>query len=158
ASRRCDRWTVSRNRIGHAARFRFTIVRRSHCSILDHRRDAAMPRAASTADRWFRLDDFARDVRFSLRAWRRRPAFAIVVIATLAVAIGAVVAVFSVVEAVLLRPLPYADAGRLVAVWDGHLTDRSLAKIFPSYADFETWQRESRTMDQLAAVTWATGD
>src|SRR4029077_10194601 len=73
-------------------------------------------------------------------------------------AIGAVTAVFSVVEAVLLRPPPYADAGRLVVVRDGHLTDRNLAKIFASYADFETWQRESRTIDQLAALTWATGD
>ena len=117
-----------------------------------------MQSPTSTVDRWFWLDDIARDVRFSVRTWRRKPAFAVVAISTLAIAIGAVTAVFSVVEAVLLRPLPYGDAGRLVVVWDGHLTDRNLAKIFASYADFETWQRESRTIDQLAALTWATGD
>src|SRR5262245_41581067 len=109
-------------------------------------------------DRWFWLDDIGRDVRYSFRTWRRKPGFATVAILTLAVGIGSVAAVFTLVQAVLLHPLPYANADRLVAVWDGHVTDRNLAKIFASYADFETWTRESRTMEQMAALTWATGD
>ncbi|HMF95304.1 MAG TPA: ABC transporter permease [Vicinamibacterales bacterium] len=117
-----------------------------------------MQRTTSTVDRWFWFDDVARDIRYSARSWRRRPAFATVAVLTLAVAIGAVTTVFSTVEAVLLRPLPYADADRLVAVWDGHVSDRNLAKIFASYADFDLWRRESRTLDQVAAVTWATGE
>src|SRR5262245_34241840 len=119
-----------------------------------------MQPSTSTAARarWIWLDDVARDVRYSVRSWRRRPAFATVAILTLAVGIGAVTAVFSIVEAVLLRPLPYADADRLVAVWDGHVTERNLAKIFASYADFDMWRRESRTMEQVAALTWAIGD
>jgi predicted permease len=99
-----------------------------------------------------------RDVRYALRTWWRRPGFALVAVATLAVAIGGCAAVFSVVEAVLLRPLPYADSDRLVAIWDAHVTDRNLAKIFPSFADFETWRRDSRTIELASAVTWATGD
>jgi len=115
--------------------------------------------AATTAiDRWFWLDDIGRDVRYSFRAWRRKPGFAIVAILTLAVGIGSVTAVFSLVQAVLLHPLPYANTDRLVAVWDGHLTDRNLAKIFASYADFEMWRRESLTLEAVAALTWATGD
>src|SRR5262249_58230370 len=91
-----------------------------------------MPPVTSSVDRWFWLDDVARDIRYSVRAWRRRPAFALVAILTLAVGIGAVTVVFSIVEAVLLRPLPYADPDRLVAVWDGHVRDQNLAKIFAS--------------------------
>ena len=97
-------------------------------------------------------------MQYGLRTWRGNPAFAIVAIVTLALGIGATTAVFSVVEAVLLRPLPYADVDRLVAIWDGHLKDRSLAKIFASYEDFETWRRHSRSFEQLGAATWATGD
>jgi putative ABC transport system permease protein len=99
-----------------------------------------------------------RDVRYALRTWRRGPGFALVAIATLAVAIGGATAVFSMCEAVLFRPLPYAESGRLIAVWDRHATDRKLAKIFASYADFETWRHDSRTIELAAAATWATGD
>jgi predicted permease len=104
------------------------------------------------------LADLGRDVRYGVRTWGRNPGFAVVAIVTLALGIGATTAVFSVVEAVLLRPLPYANVQRLVAIWDGHLKDRSLAKIFASYEDFETWRRHSRSFEQLGAATWATGD
>jgi predicted permease len=104
------------------------------------------------------LEEVWRDVRYGLRTWRRSPGFACVAIATLAVAIGGVTAVFSIVEAVLLRPLPYAESDRLVAVWDSHATDRNLAKIFASYADFDTWRRDSQTIELVSAATWATGD
>src|SRR5262245_52622896 len=117
-----------------------------------------MTPVTSSVDRWFWHNDVSRDIRYIVRACRRRPAFALVAILTLAVGIGAVTAVFSIVEAVLLRPLPYADPDRLVAVWDGHVRDQNLAKIFASYADFDMWRRESRTMEQVAALTWAIGD
>src|SRR5438105_7104986 len=104
------------------------------------------------------LRDIGRDLRFGMRSWRRTPGVAAVAVITLAVAIGAMTAVFSVVEAVLIEPLPYADVDRLVAVWDGHVKDGSLAKIFPPFEDFETWRRHSASFDGLAAATWATGD
>ena len=63
------------------------------------------------------LDDVTRDLRHGARTLRRSPSFAAVVMLTLAIGIGANTAVFSVVNSVLLEPLPYPRAGELVAVW-----------------------------------------
>ena len=61
---------------------------------------------------WTRLEQLARDVRYGLRQVRRNPAFSAIAIATLALGIGGITAMFSVFDAVLIRPLPYADADR----------------------------------------------
>src|SRR5688500_7288787 len=63
------------------------------------------------------LEEMRQDVRFALRQLRRAPAHAAAAIATLAVGVGATTAIFSVVDGVLLRPLPFADADRLVMLW-----------------------------------------
>src|SRR5688572_29371637 len=64
------------------------------------------------------LDTLGRDLRHALRVLRRNPTFALVAVLTLAIGIGANTAVFTVVDSVLLEPLPYPDADRLVAVWN----------------------------------------
>src|SRR5258708_17122791 len=78
------------------------------------------------------LDGAAGDVRYGLRQLRRNPAFSIVAIATLALGIGGITAMFSVFDAVLIRPMPYAEADRLVIVWDDMTVRRVTTKLTPA--------------------------
>ena len=68
--------------------------------------------------RWLAWDHFWRDVRFALRIFRKSPGFTVVAVLTIAVGIGATTAIFSVVDATLLHPLPYPDSDRLVSIQD----------------------------------------
>ncbi len=78
------------------------------------------------------MDRLLSDVRFTLRALARRPGFALVAVLTLAVGIGANTAVYSIAEAVLLRPLPFREPDRLVLVWERNvLRDRDRKKAWP---------------------------
>jgi predicted permease len=87
------------------------------------------------------------DFRHALRALRKNPGFTTVAILTLAVGIGANTAIFSVVNAVLLRPLPFADADRIVQVWTGTDDD---PRSSHSAADFLDIQRENSSLTALA--------
>ena len=80
---------------------------------------------------WSWLDDLRRDVRHALRGLRRNPGFAVTVALILALGIGANTAMFSIVYGVLLRPLPYPDAGALVRVGDS-FGPRSLSAMLLS--------------------------
>ena len=94
------------------------------------------------------------DLRYALRTLVRWPGFTIVVVLTLALGIGANAAIFSVVNAVLLRPLPYANPDRLVFVF-GTPTDGDSAKVGSgsSYPDFADFRARSRSFGQLAAYS-----
>jgi predicted permease len=94
------------------------------------------------------------DLRFGFRTLRKNPGFTYIAVLTLAVAIGANAAVFSIVDAVLLRALPYRDAERLVAVWCSEIGQPG-TKIFASYSDFEEFRAHSHSFDGLAALSWA---
>ncbi|OLE82701.1 MAG: hypothetical protein AUF76_08515 [Acidobacteria bacterium 13_1_20CM_2_65_9] len=94
--------------------------------------------------------DVGGDLRYACRALRRYPGFAAVVILTLALGIGANAAIFSVVNAVLLRPLPYDRDGRLVAVW-GNLHKPGLEEIPGSAAEFVDYKARNRVFDAIAA-------
>lgn len=91
------------------------------------------------------------DVRYALRSLRRRPLLVVVAVAVLAVGIGASAAVFSVVDAVLLRPLPFAEPGRLVVAWQ-RSPDNSVPFIEVSYPDYLDWRAQARTFESMAII------
>lgn len=96
-----------------------------------------------------RLAMLHRDVRYTVRSLRQSPGFTFAVIATLALGIGANSAVFSVVDAMLLRPLPYPEAERLVMLWETKrdlMTDENL--VAP--ANLFDWRARSRTLERIA--------
>lgn len=106
---------------------------------------------------WRWLEETRLDVRFTARLFRKKPGFTTVAGIMLALGIGATTAVFSVVEAVLLRPLPYRDPGRLVAIWDHSAREKGFAKVFAPYSDYEEWSRSARSFENIAVLTWAWG-
>ena len=100
------------------------------------------------------VETWWQDLRFAARILRKSPGFTTVAIVTLALGIGANTALFSIVDAVLLRPLPYQSADRLVAVWSTEIGQPG-TKIFAPYRDFEEFQTHNRSFEKLAALTWA---
>src|ERR1041384_8677673 len=93
---------------------------------------------------------FAHDVRYALRLLVRRPGFSLVAIATLALGIGATTSMFTVVEAVLLRPLPFANPDRLMQV---RITGRNGADFPLPEADFQLWRAQNDPADAIAGFT-----
>lgn len=98
------------------------------------------------------LENLLRDCRFTLRTLAKNPGFTFVALAALMLGTGASTAVFSVVESVLLRPLPYADPDRLVWIHDG-LTQGDKSGWSACMEDFLLWQTQARSFAQLAAFT-----
>jgi putative ABC transport system permease protein len=91
------------------------------------------------------------DIAFALRQIRRRPGFAAVVTLTLALGIGAATAIFSAVNGMLLRPLPYADADRVATLWQTSRKDPN-GRDDVAPANFVDWRARSTSFDALAAL------
>src|SRR5580658_2354123 len=89
------------------------------------------------------------DFRFGLRMLRKNPGYTAVAIITLALAIGANTAIFSVVYPVLLRPLPFRDADRLVTIGEGR-HQVGCCSYVASYPDFLDWKRSAKSFQSLA--------
>ena len=97
---------------------------------------------------------FLQDLRYGLRRLAKSPGFTVVAILTLALGIGANTAIFSVVNGVLINPLPFRNADRIVSVFQ-NLPDFPEGSI--SYPNFLDWQRDNRSFESMAAYRWANG-
>ncbi|HEX7173829.1 MAG TPA: ABC transporter permease [Pyrinomonadaceae bacterium] len=101
------------------------------------------------------------DIRYGLRGLWRQPAFTLVAVCSLALGIGANTAIFSLVNAVLLKPLPFADSERLVMVWeDASVIGAPRDSVAP--ANFVDWKTQNQVFDEMAVLSWQsfniTGD
>src|ERR1700722_12379648 len=97
-----------------------------------------------------------RDIRFAIRQLLESPGFTMVAVLTLALAIGANIAIFSAVDAVLLHPLPYPDPDRLMIVTE-NLPHYGLAGLQPSFSEFLEYRRLMTCFSKIAAVTGGDG-
>ena len=88
------------------------------------------------------------DLKFGLRTLAKNPGFTAVALLTLALGIGANTAIFSVVNGVLLRPLPYAEPGRLMTVYE---RSREFGQFSVAYPNFLDWRRENHSFTDIAA-------
>ena len=97
------------------------------------------------------LETLWQDLRHGIRVLVKNKAFAAVAVLTLALGIGANTAIFSVVNAVILRALPYPDAGKLVILW-GNVKRVRVERRGASYPDYRDWRDQSRSFEAMAAL------
>jgi putative ABC transport system permease protein len=117
---------------------------RAEMSAADHRRQHRVRRREL-------LQETVQDVTHALRQLRRRPAFAIVTVLTLAVGIGANTAVFSAADHVILRPLPFTDAGRVMALWESDTrTGQNRSEVSPG--NFRSWRERAQSFESMALI------
>ncbi|HYV07733.1 MAG TPA: ABC transporter permease [Blastocatellia bacterium] len=97
------------------------------------------------------MENLIRDARFALRTMARKPAFTAVAVIIIALGIGANTAIFSLVRAVLLKPLPFADPDRLVMVWED-ASFVNFPKNTPAPANYVDWKTKNESFEDMAAV------
>ena len=97
------------------------------------------------------MDHLIRDTRFALRTMAKKPAFTAVAVIIIALGIGANTAIFSLVRAVMLRPLPFADPDRLVMVWED-ASFLNFPKNTPAPANYVDWKERNESFQDMAAL------
>jgi putative ABC transport system permease protein len=98
------------------------------------------------------------DLRYGLRMLVKSPAFTLVAVITLALGIGANTAIFSVVNAVLLRPLPYKSSDRLITLWGSNTQMGFSGPGSVCDPDYSAWRDQSKSFDGMAGFRWATAN
>jgi putative ABC transport system permease protein len=102
------------------------------------------------------MSELMRDIRYGLRVLRKSPGFTAVALAALALGIGANSAIFSVVNSVLLRPLPYRDAGRVGIVFEASPA-QGWQQIGLSGPDFVEFREQAKSLDDMALIERGSG-
>src|SRR5271168_2911311 len=106
---------------------------------------------------WNWLEKFLRDLRYAVRTLTRSPAFALTAILVMALGIGATTSLFTIVRAVLLKPLPFRDPDNLVMVYEHFRTETGGEGFNPvASADFNDWHQRTHGFENMAA--WLTRD
>ena len=103
------------------------------------------------------FETICQDIRHAARSLRRTPGFAAATIITLALGIGATTAIVAVVDAVLLRPLPYGDPDGLVTVWEEMSAD-GFPRNTPAPANYLDWRNRNRVFQGMAATVAANAN
>jgi putative ABC transport system permease protein len=101
------------------------------------------------------------DVRYAARSLRKSPGFTLVAAITLALGVGANTAIFSVVNTVMLRPLPFSNSGQLVRIWESNV-ERGWPTFATSHPNFLDWRAQAKSFQTMAAMqniglTWTSG-
>src|SRR6185503_19037899 len=94
------------------------------------------------------------DLRYGVRMLAKRPGFTVIALLTLALGIGANTTAFSLADAWLLRPLPFKEPERLVAIWESELKNPGVPAIFAAYRDYQEWEQQSGSIESMAGYFW----
>jgi putative ABC transport system permease protein len=99
------------------------------------------------------MENLRGDIRYAFRNLLRRPGFTLIAVVTLALGIGANTAIFSAINALLLKPLPFPELDRVVAIWD-KLPSRGVLHNEVTAANYLDWQSQNQSFEQLALYRW----
>lgn len=99
------------------------------------------------------MENLLSDTRYAIRNLLRRPAFTLIAVVTLALGIGANTTIFSTINALLLKPLPFPELDRVVSIWD-KVPSRGVLHNEVTFANYLDWQSQSQSFEQLALHRW----